>query len=107
MLCCAADDKRDSIRVRVHRAVLVARSSVFRAMFQHDMREKRHSRLCLPNFSAEVRVFRDVFTESGNSGQLFLMVGSFQCSAEINIRESPFAKDHSATFLLEPFVFVC
>ncbi|GER45944.1 BTB/POZ domain-containing protein [Striga asiatica] len=39
--------------VRAHRAVLAARSPVFRSMFSHDLREKENSAVDLPDMSIE------------------------------------------------------
>ena len=34
--------------IKCHKAVLSARSAVFRAMFQHDMRENKHNEIIIP-----------------------------------------------------------
>merc|ERR1711874_472595 len=41
--------KCDKKTIKVHKAVLSARSAVFRAMFQHDMRENKNNEIVIPD----------------------------------------------------------
>uniref|UniRef100_A0A8D8B572 Protein roadkill n=1 Tax=Culex pipiens TaxID=7175 RepID=A0A8D8B572_CULPI len=48
-----------------HKAVLVARSTVFAAMFQHDMREAQRNEIVIPNMDPQVfeEVLRFIYTD--------------------------------------------
>ena len=48
----------------VHKAILMSRSSVFRAMFENDMKEKRENTVNIPNFDSKViqEMLRFIYT---------------------------------------------
>ena len=46
----------DKKTIKCHKAVLSARSAVFRAMFQHDMRENKNNEIIIPVIIIEFRL---------------------------------------------------
>ncbi|XP_052569409.1 speckle-type POZ protein-like [Peromyscus californicus insignis] len=67
---------------RAHKAILAARSPVFRAMFQHDMEESRKNRVEIPDL--EPQVFKEMmgFIYTGKAPDLDSMADTLLAAAD-------------------------
>jgi len=65
-----------------HKAILAARSQVFQAMFEHDMEEKKSSRVEVKDVEADVMAEMLRFIYTGNTSSLESMADSLLAAAD-------------------------
>lgn len=70
----------DDVQLRVHKRVLAHHSSVFQAMFSHEMEESRVSEMTITDFSAEVVQEMVRFIYTGNVSHLDSVVELYAIS---------------------------
>ncbi|XP_028713275.1 speckle-type POZ protein-like [Peromyscus leucopus] len=67
---------------QAHKAILAARSPVFRAMFQHDMEESRKNRIEIPDLEPQVFKAMMNFIYTGTAPDLDSMADSVMAAAD-------------------------
>ncbi|XP_036032375.1 speckle-type POZ protein-like [Onychomys torridus] len=67
---------------RAHKAILAARSPVFRAMFQHDMEESRKNRIEIPDLEPQVFKVMVDFIYTGTAPDLDSMAAAVLAAAD-------------------------